>query len=955
MNPRPRLWSIVDGFVELAPPVLWWWSPRHSLRRRAVALLKQAALPDATRLRPVRSTPAQLASLRAALMVIALINLISAILSLAADPPATVDASGLLALWQVQATIIGLALALTVFVLESGGLTARLRRDLAASTRVYQAATIGVLLVIVTGEAVVLGNLEFGRWLQLLVWPASLAWAVLVLVAIREVVQITDPVHRVARRRALLLRHTDEGLQAELVRNVSQSTLARELEKVGGAASPFGGPSRELAEASRARSPGKGQVRDVNLRAVVRAAREEHAASARLTVSIRLDETVSVDSLLAESTRALPDATRARIRRAVRIRQPKAIPDIGSGIEALRFEAQTSIGPDTTVLEAVCETYQAILERYALGWRQYVPALEAEHINGFRSSSGAPLVAVESAIYQLTDAAIASGTADAVFELAYFPVRILTRAVTWQAPAYFRLLTIYPALYRFLGQADATLRGRVGERPWRHLVEALEFILPVSQPPYVAESPGEIMDAAQRAIRGSLSDVLRLAVRAGDLGTVSEAIRRWRIAEEYRGANGAVPDALRFVAPVAWEVVRHAFAGTIANPRAMLDACLLDGSFVSVQAGIEAQLDPSQRIADISDWAMFDMKSHEAGFVDSDTDLMRAFLLGAAIHVDPSASLAPLRISRLLHEQRDTLSRVADELQAAPATTEQLFGIVDLSGRIHRIRAAWDEGVRVYERTQRDAVRSTPLDPVQVLKFQEAVAGSWSAGFPQSWFSASGVISHRGRGIRSLGTSAWADKTFFITGDEVANAAAEIGSWTARPLLDGELGLIRETAARMRSRTFGARTNVDRIRAAIADLGPDACDLRAIFLPRSWDLLSALASEGAFSFEPGAQDGVFGKFDGLPVYDVGDPEVDWALVVCPTRGLVVLQPPNALNSSVRVVDPARAASLAQDGVDGPGDPSETAVERLQLRVEIAVSVALHLRLKSAGVRRVRLK
>jgi hypothetical protein len=954
VNPRPRLWSIVDGLVELTPPVLWSWSPRHSLRRRAVAFLRQAALPAATRLRPVRSAPAQLASLRAAVAVLGVINLMSAILSLAAAPPATVDSSGLLALWQVQATIIGLALALTVFVLESGGLTARLRRDLAASTRVYQAAAIGILLVILTGEAVVFSDLEFGQWLQLLVWPASLAWALLVLIAIREVVQITDPVHRVARRRALLLQQTDEGLHAELVRNVGQSTLAKALEEVGGVASAFGSPTGELPETSRARSPRKGQIRDLNLRAMLRAAREEGEASARLTVSIRLDETVGFDSLLAESTRALPSGTKSRIRRAVRIREPKAVADIASGIEALRLEAQTSMGPDTTVLEAVCETYEAILERYALGWRQYVPALEAEHINGFRSSSGAPLVAVEAAMYQLTDAAVGSSAPDAVFQLAYFPVRILTRAVTWQAPAYFRLLTIYPALYRFLGHVDATLRGRVGDRPWLHLVEALGFLLPISLPPYVAESPGEIVDTARRAIRGSLSDVLRLAVRAEDLGTVSEAIRRWRIAEEYRAPDGAVPDALRFVVPVAWETVRGAFAGSIANPRALLDASVLDGSLASVQAGLEAQLDPMQRVADIGDWAMFDMKSHEAGFVDTDTDLMRAFLLAAAVHIDPTASLASFRVTRALYDHREALTRVADELQASPARAEELFGIVDLSGRILRIRTAWDEGVRVYERAERDAVRSTPIDPAQVLNFQEAVAASWSAGFPQNWFRASGVIEHHGRGIRSLVTSAWADKTFFIAGDVVANAAAEIGSWTARPLLEGELRFLRETAARLRLRTFGASTNVGRIRAAIEDIELAACHHPAIFFPRDWELLSGLASHGAFAFAPGAAEGVIGTFDGLPVYDLGDPDVDWALVICPARGIVVRQPANALDASVRVVDTARAESLVRDGTDGPGDPSETAAERLQLRVEIAVSVGLHLRLKSAGVRRIRL-
>lgn len=934
--------------------MLWSWTPRHSLRRRAVTTLKQAALKDAPRLRPVRTPVVQLATLRAALLAVLMVNGIAAILSIAVDPPITVDADGFLTLWQVQATIIGLALALTVFVLESGGLTARLRRDLTTTTRVYQAATIGVLLVVVTGEAVALGHFEFGQWLQFLIWPASLFWAGLVFVAIREVVQITDPVHRVARRRTLLLQQTDTSLGAELVRNVAQSILTKAVEGVGGNASPFGVPHAELPETARVRSRGKGQVTDVNLRAVIRSARAEQIGSAALTLSIRLDEIVGPDTLLAESTRVVPDANRRRIQRAIHLRTPKATPDIGSGIEALRFEAQSSIGPDTTVLEAVCEAYEAILERYALGWRQYVPGLDAANIDGFRSSSGVPLAAIEMSLYQLADAAVQSGTADAVFQLAYFPVRILQRAVSWQAPAYFRLLALYPALYRFLGRADAALLGRVGERPWLHLVEALEFLLPISQPPYVAESRGDVVDTAGRAIRSSLVDVLRLAVRRGDADTIAEALRRWRIAEEDRATSRTVPDALQFVAPVAWEVVRQAFAGAIASPRRMLDSCSADATFANVLVGIEAQLDSSQRIVDLSEWAMFDMKSHEAGFIDSDTDLMKAFLLGAAISVDPSGSLAPLSIRRVLYEHRESFARAADDLKASSATTEPLFGIVDLPGRLDRILVAWDEGIRLYERAERDALRASPLDPAQAEEFRRAVVTGWSTGFPQSWFETAGVITPRGRGVRGLTTSAWADKTFFIARNDLADAAVQIGSGMVRPLLDGELRLLRDTAAKVRGRTYGARRNVDRIRAAIADLGPSARGGNVLFLPRDWGLLSALASEQAFHFASGSRDGTVGLLDGLRVYDLGDHEADWGVLISPDRGLVVIQPPNPIDAQVREVDPTWAAKLALDGLDAPGDPLESKEERLQLRVSLTATVSLHLRVQKAGVRRIKL-
>lgn len=106
--------------------------------------------------------------------------------------------------------------------------------------------------------------------------------------------------------------------------------------------------------------------------------------------------------------------------------------------------------------------------------------------------------------------------------------------------------------------------------------------------------------------------------------------------------------------------------------------------------------------------------------------------------------------------------------------------------------------------------------------------------------------------------------------------------------------------------------------------------------------------------ESGSDDARIGTFDGWPVYHHGDHEADWAAAICPGNGLVLAQPPDPLSANVQHIDPVMAASLAAQGQDVDGDPSESASERLQLNVRLTVSLAIGLRVRSGGVRRVKL-
>jgi len=159
---------------------------------------------------------------------------------------------------------------------------------------------------------------------------------------------------------------------------------------------------------------------------------------------------------------------------------------------------------------------------------------------------------------------------------------------------------------------------------------------------------------------------------------------------------------------------------------------------------------------------------------------------------------------------------------------------------------------------------------------------------------------------------------------------------------------------RMRLRTYGSRATAERIRAAVQDLCQSDCDGLALLVPRRWELLQELARVGAFRFETGSEEGRVGTFDGYPAYDLGDDAVDWAAVVVPRHALAVSQADNPIHSTVLLVDEALATQLAADGDDAPGDPSESAAERLQLQVRLEIKASVGVAVRPGGVRRIRI-
>jgi hypothetical protein len=465
-------------------------------------------------------------------------------------------------------------------------------------------------------------------------------------------------------------------------------------------------PRSDQPESSRVRFAREGWVTDINVPALERAARGEARDGHALEVGVRLWDRVGAGALLAQGTRALPAETVRLVRNAVRVRPVRAAPDIRGHIEALRREAQSSLGPDTTVLDAVLATWEDVLERYATGWRRYVPALESQFVTGLLDESGVPLGAIHESLLELTLASVQTREQEALFNLAYYPIRILRRAIEWRAPAYFSLLDLYPAFYRALAVADGQLfRQRIADRPWVHLVEALEFVLPLSRPPYAPDSDDTILDAARTALRRSLAEVLRAAIRHRDIATLREALRRWRMAEEDVASGEPPPPHVRFAIPLAWEIVRLARSADLTDPGPMFWACV-DGIEIDVMVdALRAQLDEDQRFIDLDRWVRLDLPSHEVHFIDSHADLFRAFAIAAAGRLDLAAPPTLIKMDRRLYDLREQFEQEVGKLKAEAETIGARFGVQDLHDRLDVLLRAWKEGVNRYERDERDQIR----------------------------------------------------------------------------------------------------------------------------------------------------------------------------------------------------------------------------------------------------------
>jgi hypothetical protein len=870
------------------------------------------------------------------------------------------DPNAVLTLWQVEATLIGLGLALLVLAVQSSEGTAALRTDVALSASYYAVTGLGLALIVVTGISVALAGTAFGNWLATLVMAAAGAWTIGFFAAIREAVLTGDRVHRVLARRAIVLEATNQSLNAELVRNVAASLLGSLVREAGGEFSPFFFVREHLTEDHRIRLGRTGEVADVNTRSLAGIISTSKIDGIRLSVSLRLWEQVSGSTIIVEANEQIPDRTAQKVRGSLFLRTAKSSTDVAVQINLLRLEAQTGLGPDLTVLDAVLDVYEGILEEYALGWRRFVPALEAGHVSSFIRGSGVPIAAIRDALYGLMEGAIDARAPNAFRKILFFPAHLVGLAVEWRAPAYLEFSSLARVGYALASRARDERELQQRELAWMYLVEVLEFLLPQRRAPYVVVEDEEMVAAAQHALRESLIEVLRAAATAGDTANFKEGLRRWRIAEGHRGQD--IPDGARFPVPLGWDVFRRVRAGTAKDAADLFRSVMGDADVGTIWKAVDQQLDERERWADLDRWVALEMPTHEAHFSDTDTDLFTLLVVAVASLTDQTraAELPPL--SGRLHGHRTSFDAAVTAVRADAPRLERLFGVHDLVGRVDRLEQAWLAGVQQFEHETRQELRHTPLSANEVSAFTEALQKEWRLGHPIAMLESGGALTYGSatptRHLRLL-IRQLDDKRIFVSPAGIEGSAASVGEIYAQHVSRLVNNRISTILSKLRLRTFGKRHIAERLREAIRQLRRDDVAV-VVLLPRRWELVEAIQKAGQFEHPPrDATAGMIGTFDDVPIYELSDPDLPWAAVASLPDGLSVdfgsAAPGTELAGTVSRIDDDLAVRLLAEGTKVTADSDDSAAEALQLKALVLVETSMSIRINHARVTRISLR
>jgi hypothetical protein len=944
----------------------WWsYSPWHSLVKRAEEVLEEAAKEQ--RFEPGREGVRRevpweaLARWRSSLVIATVCLGGSAIGALAVGPPPWHPEGDFLAvLWQVEATMVGLGLALIVFALQSGATSPGLRRDLALSLSFPAAVHLGLLLTVLTGVAAAVADGPFGQWLALAVAVAAAVWSLALFAAIRDAISVADPVERINARRSRLLRATQNVLRRELLRNVSTSLLQADVQAAGGEFSALMF-AREASSDALIRAGRDGQIADVNRRRLLATVRNASRKGVRLEVWLRLWERLTKDTPIGQPAETPPQSWRRALQRSIDVRPAEAVGDLRIEIDRLHVEARMSVGPDTTALDAVLEAYDAVLEGYALGWRRYVPALTQEHVSDFLEGSGVPFDAIQRATYDLTEAALQAGALDALRTLLFHPAHLVAKSVDWKAPAYLRIAQLPQHAYTAIMTTDisAALRRRVADLPWLYLVETLEFSLPTRGRPYVEDVNTEHLREARWALRRGLISVLRRTIEHSDIANFKEGLRRWRIAEEdHERPEG--PLVIRCPIPLAWEIVRRQGSGQLEDAGGWLRLVANDISVPELVAAIEGQLGGDERLADLGSWVSADLPSHEVHMIDYQSDLLRALLLMVALRLDLARPVPPFKIGSHLYSIRDRFDQVVTEVKGNAPRLESAYAVDRLVDRVDAFAEAHRRAILEHEKAERDRIRQTRIGRDAVSAFGDALRGALAESDLRKALSEFGaiesVVDRPPRRLRLVG-SRLVDKVFFIAPAD-SSGAKSIGEMYGRGLSEAEQKQFVRSLAVGRPQAFGARTVTERLLTAVDNMARAGHDEVAILVPQTWELTSTLESEGKFVRSWPRPAGHLGDLAGHPVYDLGDWTARWAAVIA-RPGAVSLRQyalPNgeSIESEVTEIDDAVASRLIAEGVTVDGDASETINERLKLRVQVKVAEGVEFRVDSTLVVRVAL-
>lgn len=431
------------------------------------------------------------------------------------------------ALWQVEAAILGLAVAVALFGLQVGR-EALHGRSISLAPRLEAAIYLGLGLLIITG-LVSLFPLSQQRqsWGAVPLLAAFVGWLLVVAAGFAEARRLTDAREHVRLRSGRLLRASNLAANRLLEARVGAHLLEPMLGRIGVELSPWLEPAN-LGVGTDVEYARAGVVSDVRMCQFLGTLTRLAATPPPPSVNLTLWRQVSASARLARVPAGVAPQVGQSLRTSVRIATETNSVSVVDELDLLAGYGADAV-MDAGLVNAVLDAYAVALGSYANAWTPYVGAFTAEHLPTGLMGEISPVDAMSRNLVRMARAALRADADDSAAALMFFPVRILRDTTGWHAPGYLRLLNLEATFVYVAQQVEAPDRARAAtrERAWRYLTEGLAFFVRGFMIRRGLEP--EQIDSAERAVSDALLEVLRALLVVGDLENFREGLRMWRI------------------------------------------------------------------------------------------------------------------------------------------------------------------------------------------------------------------------------------------------------------------------------------------------------------------------------------------------------------------------------------------------------------------------------------------
>jgi hypothetical protein len=392
------------------------------------------------------------------------------------DAPATLRSNDIGVLWQVEGAVLGLAVALGLYGIQTLSRFSLYPEEV-ARLRLPRTIYVGLALGVLTGLAFLLSpsagaappleHFRFIGWLGVLSIAAALYWVSLLVRSLPEIVRVADPAFRIGIRLERLRPLSIHAVEDRLIDLVAVAQLTRLGGEFGGKWVPYLLAEGRLGEI---RADLGGHVRDADLKRIS----QTLAIAPGTRFHVRIGSRIFPDQLLADGPVELTKHRRTWLLGLDLQSKPPTEP-LANIVSGLRDSALVALQERSVGVDLVLDAYAECLETFARTWHGYAGTMRHADIAEPLSISNTPFGLITKATDDLLMEGLRLESRDGVSALAYFPIRVAQIGLRWEAEAFLGALDSFHAFYWYGTQRAVSSESDQARGAWTYLFSFLDL------------------------------------------------------------------------------------------------------------------------------------------------------------------------------------------------------------------------------------------------------------------------------------------------------------------------------------------------------------------------------------------------------------------------------------------------------------------------------------------------